>query len=195
MYLQHVLGLFSHPKTGWKAIKGERLSFLQICLSRLGIIAAIPAVSLFFGITLVGWSLGGKEFHQVPFVEGILIAFVFYLSMIVGALFMAYFVFWLEKTYDANANFDRCLIFITYAAFPMYLAGLVGFMPIVWLCVLVVLFSVIYSVYWLYVGIPVFMEIPEGEGFMFSTSIIMTGLCSLVGWIAIIAVTWSIFLL
>ncbi len=195
MYIQHVRGLFTHPRLGWKVIKDERYNIMQLCFRRLAILAAIPALALFFGITQIGWSFSGKEFHTVSIMQALPLTIIFYFSMLVGALCMAYFIFWLEKTYGAKASFERCLIFITYTALPMYLAGLVALLPIVWLCVFVIMLAVFYSLYLLYVGIPIFMEIPEGLGFMFATSIIMAGLCTLVGWLAVIAVIWSNFLI
>jgi hypothetical protein len=195
MYIQHVMGLFSHPRLGWKVIKDERYNIVHLCLTRLSILAAIPALALFFGVTQVGWSFSGDEYHTFPIMKALATSIIFFFSMLVGALFMAYFVFWLEKTYGANASFERCLIFITYTALPMYVAGLVALLPIVWLCVFVIMSAAFYSLYLLYVGLPIFMEIPEGLGFMFATSIIMAGLCTLVGWLAIIAVIWANFIM
>ena len=191
MYLQHARGLLAHPSLGWLTIKNEHTSLAQLCCKRLSVLAAIPAISLFLGLTLMGWSLSGKEFHIFSVDKAFLLSFGFYCSMIIGALSMAYFIFWLEKTYGAKVDFEHCVNFITYTALPMYLAGLVALVPIVWLVVLVILTAVIYSLYLLYVGIPVFMNIPEGRGFMFSTSIIMAGLCTLVSWIALSAVLFS----
>ena len=191
MYLQYARGLLAHPRLGWQTIKNEHTSLAQLCCKRLGVLAAIPAVSLFFGLTIMGWSLSGKEFHIFSIEKALLLSFGFYGSMIIGALSMAYFIFWLEKTYGGKVDFEHCVNFITYTALPMYLCGLVALVPIVWLVVLVVLTGVTYSLYLLYVGIPVFMNIPEGRGFMFSTAIIMAGLCTLVTWIALSAVLFS----
>jgi hypothetical protein len=191
MYIQHARDLLAHPRHGWRTIKDERTSLARICCKRLAILAAIPALSLFCGLTLIGWSLSGKEFHIFDIDKAFLLAFGFYCSMIIGALSMAYFVFWLEKTYGGKAKFEHCVNFITYTALPMYLCGLVAVIPIVWLVVLTIFTGMIYSLYLLYVGIPIFMNIPEGKGFMFSTAIIMAGLCTLVSWITLSTVLFS----
>jgi hypothetical protein len=43
----------------------------------------------------------------------------------------------------------------------------------------------------LYVGIPIFMDIPEERGFIFASSILTVGLCSLVGLMAATAILWG----
>jgi len=53
MYLQHLVGLFSHPHTEWDSIKTENYSMSHIYLMHLALLAAIPAVSLYFGMTQI----------------------------------------------------------------------------------------------------------------------------------------------
>jgi len=73
----------------------------------------------------------------------------------------------------------------------MFLSGFIGLMPILWLDVFVVLAAVCYSLYLLYVGIPIFMNIPEERGFIFASSILTVGLCALVGFMAITVILWG----
>jgi hypothetical protein len=97
----------------------------------------------------------------------------------------------MEKTFGADASFERCLIFTTFTATPMFLSGFIGLLPILWLDVFVVLGAVCYSLYLLYVGIPIFMNIPEERGFIFASSILTVGLCSLVGLMAATVILWG----
>ena len=75
---------------------------------------------------MMGSSLSGKELHVFSLDKAFLLSFGFYCSMIIGALFIAYFVFWLEKTYAAIFDFEHCANFISYTALPIYLCGLVA---------------------------------------------------------------------
>jgi hypothetical protein len=74
------------------------------------------------------------------------------------------------------------------------MAGLVGFVPIVWLCMTVLMAAVIYSLYLLYVGIPIYMKIPEGRGFIVATSIISAGLCMMVCFNVATVIIWTMVL-
>jgi hypothetical protein len=176
----HFLGLFSVPQAEWKSIRDEKLNIAQFGFLRLGFYAVIPALSFLIGITQVGWSLSGEEFNLVPLIDGVVMAVGFYAAIIACTLFMAYCTYWMEKTFGTEASYERCLLFVTYTATPMYLAGLVGLAPIVWVVMLVLMGAVFYSLYLLYIGIPIYMNIPEGQGFIISTSIVSAGLCTLV---------------
>jgi Yip1-like protein len=187
----HFLGLFSIPSAEWKSIREEKLDIAQFGFARLSILAAVPALSFFFGITQLGWSLSGSEFNQVATADAIPMSVGFYLAIIVCTLFMTYCTYWMEKTFGTEASYGRCLLFVTYTATPMYMAGLIGFAPIVWLVMLVLMSAVFYSLYLLYLGVPIYMNIPEGKGFIVSTSIISAGLCTLVSFIVATVIIWS----
>jgi hypothetical protein len=188
---KHFWGLFSAPRVEWKSISDEKLDLTQFSLARLGILAAVPAISFFIGITQVGWSLSGEAFHKVAMSYAIPMTVAFYVLIIVATLLMAYFTFSMERAFGTETSLERCLLFVTYTATPMYMAGLVGFVPIVWLCMTVLMAAVIYSLYLLYVGIPIYMKIPEGRGFIVATSIISAGLCMMVCFNVATVIIWT----
>jgi hypothetical protein len=97
----------------------------------------------------------------------------------------------MEKTFGAEASLERCLLFTTFTSTPMFLSGFIGLIPILWLDVFVVLAAVSYTVYLLYAGVPIFMNIPEERGFIFASSILTVGLCALVGMMAVTVIIWG----
>lgn len=191
---KHFWGLFMAPRKEWEAISEEKGNLMQLSMVRLAILAAVPALSFLIGITVLGWSLSGAEFHKIGLMRALPMAMLFYVLIIAFTLFMAYCTFWMEKTFGTETSFERCLLFVTYTAIPMYIAGVVGFMPIVWLCMIVLLMAVSYSLYLLYLGVPIFMHIPEGQGYVVSTAIIWAGLCLLVSFMVATVIIWSIVL-
>lgn len=191
---KHFWGLFMTPRKEWEAISEEKGNLMQFGMGRLAIFAAVPAIAFLIGITVVGWSLAGSDFHTIALMSALPMAVLFYVLMIAFTLFMAYCTFWMEKTFGTETSFERCLLFVTYTATPMYIAGLVGLVPIVWLCMIVLLVAVFYSLYLLYLGVPIFMHIPEGQGYVVSTAIIWAGLCLLICFIVATVIIWSIVL-
>jgi len=187
----HFFGLFSVPSAEWKSIREEKLDIAQFGFARLSILAAVPALSFFIGITQFGWSLSGREFNLVTMADAVSMSVGFYLAIVVCTLFMTYCTYWMEKTFGSEASYERCLLFVTYTATPMYMAGLIGLVPIVWLVMLVLMGAVFYSLYLLYIGVPIYMNIPEGKGFIVSTSIISAGLCTLITFIVATVIIWS----
>ena len=191
MYIQHLYGLFSHPHKEWDSIKKEEYSMTHVYFAHLACLSLIPAVSLYFGATQVGWSLTGSDYTTLSTERALPLSIAFYIALLVGVGFMSYITFWMEKTFGADASFERCLTFISFTATPMFFVGLIGLFPVIWLNVLVVLAAVCYSLYLLYVGVPIFMNIPEERGFIFSSSILTAGLCTLVGFMAATIIIWG----
>ena len=187
----HFWGLFSVPRVEWKSISEEKDDLIQFGLARLSILAAVPAISFLIGITLIGWSLSGAEFHKVAVADAVPMAIAFYLMIALFTFLMGYFTFSMERAFGTEASFGRCLVFVTYTATPMFMAGLVGIVPIVWLSMIVLMAAVFYSLYLLYVGIPIYMNIPEGKGYVVSTSIISAGLCLLVVFNVATVIIWT----
>lgn len=188
---KHFWGLFSVPRHEWKSISDENSDLTQFSLTRLIFLATIPATAFLIGISQVGWSLSGTEFNKVAIDYAFLMAVAFYVLIVVATLLMAYFTFAMERAFGTETSFERCLLFVTYTATPMYIGGLVGFVPIVWLCFMVLMAAMIYSLYLLYVGLPIYMKIPEGKGFIVATSIISAGLCMMVCFNVATVIIWS----
>jgi len=191
MFTTHMFGLLYHPKSEWSFIRKENYSLLQVYLRYAIFLALIPPGSLFIGTTQYGWSIAGGDVMKMSVESAALIAVLFYFALLVGVGFVAYCTYWMERTFGADASLERCLIFTIFTSTPMFLSGFIGLMPILWLDVFVVLAAVCYSLYLLYVGIPIFMNIPEERGFIFASSILTVGLCALVGFMAITVILWG----
>lgn len=189
---KHFWGLFLTPRTEWRLISKENIDVTKIGIFRMLILAAVPTIYSLVGINQIGWSLAGNEFNRVTLVDALPMALAFYALIIVFTLLMAYFTFAMERAFGKEASFGRCLLFVTYTATPMYIAGVIGLVPIVWLSVLVLLMAVSYSLYLLYLGIPIYMNIDEGKGYVVSTSIISAGLCMLVMFNVLTVVMWTL---
>ncbi|WP_372737342.1 Yip1 family protein [Neptunomonas sp.] len=191
MFVQHMMGILYHPKTEWKMIKDEHYSVMHVFLAQISILAAIPAVSLFIGTTQIGWSITGGEFIKLQTSSALMAAVAFYFAMWVAVGLIAYAIRWMEKTYGGEASYEDCLLLTTFTATPMFLSGLAGLYPMLWLNVMVVLAALTYSIYLLYTGVPIVMQIPEDRAFLFASSVLTVGLCVLVGLMVTTVILWS----
>ncbi len=192
MFAHHMFGLLYHPREEWDAIRKEGApSLVQVFVRYALVLALIPPVSLFIGTTQMGWSIAGGDVVKLSVESAIPIAVGFYFALLFGLAFVSYCMFWMERTFGVTASFERCLIFTVYTSIPLFLSGFIGLVPILWLDVFVVLGAVSYTVYLLYSGIPIFMDIPEERGFIFASAMLTVGLCALVGCMAITVVMWG----
>lgn len=191
--IHHVLGLFTHPDQEWQQIRSEdEESIGHLYLIHTLILAAIPAVSAYIGTTQVGWQIGDRTPVMLTSDSAVWMALMSYLAMLGGVGVMGGFIHWMARTYNATPSLGRCVAFATYTATPLFLGGLAALYPHMWLGMMVGLAAVCYTVYLLYVGLPVFMGVHPDDGFMFSSSVLAVGLVVLVAIMAFTVVLWGV---
>ena len=191
MFVNHMVGMFYHPKEEWGTIHEERYSVLHIFLAQISILSLIPAVSMYIGTTQVGWTLTGATYIKLSTSSALPAAIASYFACWGAVAFIAYSIHWMEKTYGGNVKMNECLILTTFSAIPLFLSGFSALYPMLWFNVSVGLAAVIYSVYLLFIGVPVIMEIPEDRAFFFSASILTVGLCTMVGMLVACVIVWD----
>lgn len=190
--IQNVVGLFTNPDRAWRTIKSGDAIFGPIHVVHILVLAAIPAVSAYIGTTQVGWTIGSLEPVRLTQASALQMTVLTWLAMLAGVAVMGAFIHWMSRTYDSSPSLSECVIFAAYTATPLFLAGLIALYPNLWLAMLVGTSAICYTAYLLYQGIPIFMNIPSEEGFLFSSSILAVGLVVLVGMMATAVIFWGL---
>jgi len=189
--ISHVAGLFTHPHQEWEEIRDTEESVTHLYLAHVLFLALIPAVSMFFGTTRIGWTIG----HGAPVLltpsSALLMSGLMYIALLLGVGVMGAFIHWMSRVYDSSPGLSRCIVFAAYTATPLFFAGLTALYPNVVLAMLVIIAAVFYTVYLLYAGISIFMKIPEGEGFVYASSVLTVGMVMLVAVMALTVLIWS----
>ena len=111
-----------------------------------------------------------------------------YGGLIGGVFGLAYLIQWMAKTFDSSPDFTQCLELAAYTATPLLMVGVTALFPVLWFVALAGLAALTYSVYLLYSGVPIMMNIPEEKGFIYSSSVVTCGLVLLVSLMAISAI-------
>mgnify|MGYP001187763588 FL=1 len=193
MYFGHIAGILKDPKNEWALIEEEHYSAKTVFLTQISILAAIPAIALYIGVTQVGWSVAGQEPVRLASSSALGSAVLFYFAMWGAVAFIAACMHWMEKTYGGEVSLDECLVLTTVTATPLFLSGISFLLPILWLNVAVAGVALVYSVYLLYSGTSRVMKIDEDRAFMFASSVLTVALCTLVGMLAASVIAWSHF--
>jgi len=193
MYFGHIAGILKDPKNEWALIEEEHYSAKTVFLTQISILAAIPAIALYIGVTQVGWSVAGQEPVRLASSSALGSAVLFYFAMWGAVAFIAACMHWMEKTYGGEVSLDECLVLTTVTATPLFLSGISFLLPILWLNVAVAGAALVYSVYLLYSGTSRVMKIDEDLAFMFASSVLTVALCTLVGMLAASVIAWSHF--
>lgn len=179
--IQHTFGLLVRPSHQWKIVSQLSESSLTALLLYPCIMAILPAVAWYYGTSQIGWSVGDHgEAIRLTAASARTICILFYFTMIACVAVIGYFIHWMSETYGADSSTTRGIVIAGLTATPLFVAGLVGFYPILWLDMLVGVVAVSWAVYLMYLGIPIVMNIPKERGFLFSSAILAIALVILI---------------
>ena len=190
MILNHIWGLYAHPKDEWQTIE-KRHESLIYSLMHILIVALIPAICGYYAAAHIGWTIGVGDPIKISQSSAQLMAIAMYIALVVGVFSLAYLIQWMAKTFDSKPSFVQSLELAAYTATPMLMVGVTALFPVLWFVTIAGLIAVSYSVYLLYSGVPIMMNIPEEKGFIYSSSVVTCGLVLLVGIMAFSAVMWT----
>ena len=187
MILNHIWGLYTHPKEEWQTIE-KRHESLVYSLTHILIVALIPAVCSYFSAAHIGWQIGAGDVIKLTNSSAIFMAIAMYLGIVFGVFALAYLIQWMAKTFDSTPDFTQSLELATYTATPLLMVGITALFPVLWFVAMAGLAGLVYSVYLLYSGVPIMMNIPEEKGFIYSSSVVTCGLVMLVSLMAFSAI-------
>lgn len=189
--LTHALGLLTNPKQEWQKISQEDNNIPGLIFGYVMILALIGPVAGYYGTTTSGWQIGTREAVKLTSESALTLAVLYYLAVVSAVIGLGLMVRWMCKTYGGNTSLNRCLALSAYVATPIFLVGIVELFPVLWINLLLGLFALAHSVFLLYAGVPVMMNITDDKGFLMSSSLLALGLVVLVSLLAITALLWG----
>ena len=191
MFIQHIIGLLSDPTRQWEKIREQYQSGTGSPVGHVLILALIPAISGYIGTTQVGWRIGVGEPIRITGDSALSIAIIYYIALLVGIFSVGWVIHLLGKAYEVQKPLPLCIALAAYTATPLFLIGLMQVYPVLWLNMLMGLPALAYTVYLLYSGLPIMMEIPAERGFLYSSAVLAVGLVALVAMLAMTALLWG----
>lgn len=191
MFIKHVLGLLIRPVEEWQAIHKEKTSVFGAMIPSL-LLGLIPVICGYIGTTQTGWQVGSRDPVRITPESAIMIAILYYLIIQIAVFSVGWMIKWMGKTYGADQSLPQCIRLAGYIPVPLFLVGFVQLDPTLWLNLVAGLPAAAYTIFLLYIGIPVVMEISKDRGFLFSSAVLMVGLVGLVGMLAVTVVLWGI---
>jgi hypothetical protein len=177
------------PKTEWPVIDREPGDVPYIFTNYVAILAAIPAISGFIGMLVVGSSSPGSVNMRVPVATGLLIMIVNYLLTFAIVYVVALIVDALAPTFSGRKNFESALKATAYSFTPIWIAGIflamLGFLSSrasskaprdLWSLSFVDVLAglvVLYGIYLLWTGLPILMKSPQDKALPYTVAIVV----------------------
>ncbi len=178
MLFKHFCHVYN-PKECLQNADREPAQITDILL-HVAVLALIPTVCVYIATVYIGWDLGIGTLFTMPKDKAIVAALFAFFSLNIGVYVLGYAICWFSKTFDLDPDPLHCTELAVFSSLPLFLLGFVALYPVLYINVIVGLAAIAGAVYLLYTGIPIFMHIPEEEGFVYSTWVITIGLVMLV---------------
>jgi hypothetical protein len=152
---QRVKSILIHPKAEWEVIAREPASIAEIYTSYVVLLAAILPVAV-IARSMLGFGAAPAGVARPTFGGTVIQAIGEYVLGLVTTYLFALIVDWLAPRFSGQPNRVQAFKLVAYSTTPAWLAGVFELIPA--LSFLVVLG--VYSIYLLYVGVPVLMTVP-----------------------------------
>lgn len=178
------------PSKAWQAIADEAPSAVKVLSLHTVLLALIPAVCWYIGVTQYGWDVAG-ETMRLTAESALPMCVMFYLACVGGVVFLGFMVQWMSTTYGDQATLSQGIALISYTATPFFIAGLLGLYPILWLDIALGMAVACYCIYLLYAGVAPVMNIARERGFLYASAVFAVALVSFVGLLTVTVLVWD----
>jgi Yip1 domain len=156
--IERVQRILTTPKTEWPVIAAEPDTTAGIFKNYLLILAAIGPVALFIKMTLIGSTVPFLGTFRTPIGMGIVQLVLGYVLSLVGVYVFALIINALAPTFGGQKDSLQSMKTAAYAMTASWIAGIAQILPFIG--ILIVIAGAAYSIYTLYLGLPVTMKAP-----------------------------------
>lgn len=172
--VDRVQSILLRPRVTWLAIDAEPADAASLYKNYVMVLALIPAVASFIGLSLVGIGAFGVNF-RVPVVSGLANMVVGYVMSLVMVFVLALITDAMAPTFEGTRSQIGALKLSAYASTAAFVGGIFNLVPS--LSVIGAL-AALYGVYLLYTGLPVLMKCPPDKAIAYTAVVVV---CAIVG--------------
>ena len=181
--IERVKAILLKPKQTWPVIAAEGGDVAGIFTGYVMILAAIPALAAFIGMTLFG--IGGFGVTmRIPVAAALGNMIIGYVMSLVMVFVLALIVNALAPTFGGTKNQLAAVKVVAYSLTASFVAGILGILPS--LTVLGSLIGLVWAIYLLYTGLPVLMRSPPEKAGAYTAVVIV---CAIVAGVVLAAVS------
>lgn len=168
--IERAKGIILSPKAEWEKIAGESTDVKSLFTGYAMILAAIPAICGFIGMTLVGVSMPIVGTIRTPIASGLAQMVITYVLGLGVLYLVSLIVNALAPTFDGQKDPVQALKVIVYASTPVWLAGVFSLIPLLGVLSII---AGLYGLYLLYVGLSPLMKNPQEKSIGYTALIVV----------------------
>lgn len=171
-FFSRVQNILLKPGTTWPEIEAEPATLSSIYRNYLLLLAAIPALAGFIGLSLIGVGVFGVNV-RVPLVSGLVNMVVGYVLSLVMVWVLALVVDGLAPTFGGTRNPLNAFKLVAFGSTAGFVGGIFTLLPAL---SMLGLLAALYSIYLLYTGLPVLMKSPRERATAYTAVVVVCGI-------------------
>ncbi len=189
--MNHLFGILLSPRQEWEKIRSSAGSVVGHYLKYLLWMAMLAPIAWYYGSTQIGWQIGGRVI-KLTSESAAQIMLLFFVAILLASAFLGYMIHWMSETYGAeSSSLSKGVSIAGYTLTPLFVCGLTGFYPVLWLDMLLGCAAAAYTVYLLYIGVPIVMQIPKERGFLFASAMVGVALVLCAALLGATVILWE----
>jgi hypothetical protein len=170
--VNRVRNILLSPATEWPVIEREQDTVASLYMKYVLILAAIPAVAGFIGMSVFGFGGFGVRF-RMPFMAGLTHMVLSYGLSLAMFYVLALIVDALAPTFGGQKNPVQAFKVVAYSMTAAMVAGIFSILPAL---AIVGLLGALWSVWLLYNGLPVLMKAPKDKAVGYTAVVVVCGI-------------------
>ncbi len=155
--LERVKAITLSPAATWPVIEAESHTPQSLFVPYFLILAAIPAVCGFIGMSIIGFGAFGINM-RMPVAMGLAMMVTNYIVSIAAAFALGWLISALAPKFGGQSSLIQGLKLMVFGGTPVMLAGIFSLLPALGMLGLL---ASLYCLYLLYLGLPVLMKNPK----------------------------------
>ena len=154
-------------------------------------LAMAPPLFAYIGASNFGWRIGAATPLHIPSESLVIVSIVYFFALLVGFVSTAVVAKSIAATYGARHSLGIHFALVTIIAAPLAVGSSIHLYPDVFINVLVLIPTLIWSMYLLYKGLPVVLKISPERGMLMASALIGVLLVALVSLLGLSVALWG----
>lgn len=188
----HAIGLMIRPRKQWQSLHDLSDTAFKRNAPYGIVLASLPAIAWYLGATEQGWQGRVGEVTYMAGHSALSLMGAVYFSLLVAIAAIGYFIHGMSKTYGVKVDPLKGFVVASFIATPIFVAGIAGLYPNLWLNLLLLAAAIGHAVYLLHTGLPIMFDLPKQRGEWFAASVVGMSMIVVVSMAAGILLYWHL---
>ncbi len=178
------------PKAVFEALAAQEPPATRVFFGFALWIGFLPPLFAYIGTMNFGWRLGVEPVF-LPQRTVLAIGAAYFVALLLGFLSSAVIARWMAVTYDASQSLGRCFALMAIVGAPLEIGSIIHLYPHAFINVLVLVPTLIWSMFLLYRGLPVVLQTGPNRGMLMASALIAYLLVAAVSLLGITVALWG----